>query len=362
MASPARLLFACLVLALLATSDSKRVRVVLDTDIGTDFDDTMALIFLLASSDTVDLKLIQVSTFNTTQRAQIVAKILHDVGRMDVPLAVGRYTGEQQMPQYAYASQFSLASFVHAGGNLTYGTAILQSLMSSATPSDPLFVIEIAPATSLGDALSALSASGSANVVTVAMSGSIYVGYANSSTISPEYNVVTDVTASQLMYNATWLSPLATAPLDTTVFQQWGGALWQAFVAKGNNSAHVLARTLLANYAAWYAGGGAQYYALKPFSPSVGTSTMYDPQAAWMALYYAQQLRSHSHSHSLAAFAPSFPWTLSPRLAVLVNDTGYTVVSPSAKPVFAAVGFLEAAYDATASIGSEILKAILTAG
>lgn len=48
-----------------------RIPIVLDTDIGTDFDDTWALHYLLARSDLFDLKLVQTSTDNTTTRARV---------------------------------------------------------------------------------------------------------------------------------------------------------------------------------------------------------------------------------------------------------------------------------------------------
>lgn len=73
------------------------IKVALDTDIGTDFDDSFALHYLLARSKPgdqsaiFDLRLIQVSTFNTTKRAQIAAFILDRLGRFDVPIAVGQY-------------------------------------------------------------------------------------------------------------------------------------------------------------------------------------------------------------------------------------------------------------------------------
>ena len=50
-------------------------KIIIDTDIGEDIDDTWALIFLL-SSRFVDIKLISVTTGDVKYKAKIVAKIL----------------------------------------------------------------------------------------------------------------------------------------------------------------------------------------------------------------------------------------------------------------------------------------------
>ena len=156
-------------------------RVALDTDIGTDFDDTWALIYLLSKSIPGDpsralsFDLIQVSTFNTTNRARIAAKILSNLGRFDVPIAVGTHTGEDNMPQLPAVGDYELSDFVAAGGVVYYDDDFLAGLMGAATPDDPLFIVEIAPATSLGEIITK-SARLSANVIPVAMSGSVYHG------------------------------------------------------------------------------------------------------------------------------------------------------------------------------------------
>ncbi|CAF2388642.1 unnamed protein product [Rotaria sp. Silwood2] len=70
---------------------------ILDTDIGTAYDDHLALTYILSRPDRFDLKLTVCSTTNTTARAQIVAKILSSFKRFDVPTSIGR------APQDAYA-------------------------------------------------------------------------------------------------------------------------------------------------------------------------------------------------------------------------------------------------------------------
>jgi len=373
----------------------RRIPVVLDTDIGTDFDDAFALIFMLARPDIYDLRLIQVSTFNTTQRAQITANILAALGRFEVPIGVGRYTGEQNIPQYAFAANYSLEAFVADGGTVVNGTDYFASLMAAATPAEPLYIVEIAPATSLGDILR-VSPALAANCVTVAMSGSVFRGYLNASTPSIEYNVVTDVPASQAMYNAQWLSPLVTAPLDSTIFQQFVDVQYQT-LRSANTSGHPYVQTLLANYDAWFAAGGDGYIQMLPFNPANGTSTLYDLQAAYMtaafAGYYnvaatatagseptglearpasvghrtlkgaaAEQAEQHAQALRRATGLPAFANVEVQALRMSVTDEGYTIVDPAGQMVYAATGLAQTnPYDSVDAIAADVVASLITA-
>jgi hypothetical protein len=313
---------------------------ILDTDIGTDFDDTFALVYILSRPDLFDLKLVQLSSFNTTKRAQVCAQILAALGRFDVPIGIGRYTGEQAMPQYAFASDYSLDDFVAAGGTISVGTDHLAALMAGSDPTAPTMLIEIAPAVSVGDVLASNASLSSACVMT-AMSGSIYHGYGNSSSADAEYNVKTDIGASQLIYASNWVFPLLTAPLDTTVFAQFGssppgtGGAEYASLLAANTTDHPYVQTFLANYVAWYAGGGSRFGAMRPFSPSTGTSTMYDLQAAVMGGLYAQALAKGSGS------PPPFSDFVTQALPLFVDAGGFTRIGNTSadKVVFAATRF-----------------------
>lgn len=64
--------------------------VLLDTDIGTDFDDSWALALLLKKhNQTVDLKMVLTASYDTYGRGQIVAKYLTAVNRTEVPIGIG---------------------------------------------------------------------------------------------------------------------------------------------------------------------------------------------------------------------------------------------------------------------------------
>ena len=65
-----------------------KIPVILDTDIGSDIDDTWALGLLLKSPE-VDLRLAVSATGDTRYRARLLAKMLQTAGRSDVPVGVG---------------------------------------------------------------------------------------------------------------------------------------------------------------------------------------------------------------------------------------------------------------------------------
>lgn len=278
MAPSSRDALAILAIASLACAATAALpKLALDTDLGTDFDDAWALTYLAAQSKPgdphrlFDFALVQVSSFNTTKRALIAARMLHDIGRFDVPIAIGLYTGEDDMPQFGAVGNYTLEAFVADGGTVLQGTSRLEELMRAATPEAPLFVVEIAPATSLGGVVWAEPAL-AANVITAAMSGSVYHGYGNSSAPDAEYNVYTNRSASQKMYAAQWLSPLMTAPLDTSGLLRCTAPEYTNLLSAGASPGHPYATMLLRNYGVWCNCDPAQQGA---------TDVLYDAQDAY---------------------------------------------------------------------------------
>ena len=86
-------------------SAAERIKVVLDTDIGTDIDDAWALGFALAHPG-FDLVGVTITDGDTAARAKVACKLLHATGRADVPVAVGRAT---RVPPDRLDLQFSWA-------------------------------------------------------------------------------------------------------------------------------------------------------------------------------------------------------------------------------------------------------------
>src|SRR5262245_45838190 len=112
MTRPGRIALALLsVLAVSAfvAAQEPRQKILLDTDIGTDIDDAWALGYAL-KSPSFDLLGVTISDADTAQRAKLACKLLHRLGRTDVPVAVGRRTAAVPPDridfQFAWAEDF----------------------------------------------------------------------------------------------------------------------------------------------------------------------------------------------------------------------------------------------------------------
>src|SRR3954470_1518457 len=92
-----------------ATAQQARMKVLLDTDIGTDIDDAWALGYAL-KSPSFDLLGVTIADGDTAQRARLACKLLARLGRTGVPVAVGRPTPavppDRVDYQFAWAEDF----------------------------------------------------------------------------------------------------------------------------------------------------------------------------------------------------------------------------------------------------------------
>ena len=75
-------------------------KIVVDTDIGTDVDDALALAFAL-NSEEIELLAVTVVSSEVKLRSRLAAKILKTWGRSDIPVAAGRSDTFDGRPAYA---------------------------------------------------------------------------------------------------------------------------------------------------------------------------------------------------------------------------------------------------------------------
>ena len=202
-------------------------------------------------------------------------------------------------------------------------------------------VIEIAPEISLAHVIKRLQPEVLRYIRLFAMTGSIHRGYKNSSRPSIEYNIVVDISAAHTVFSAPW-TYFGLAPLDTTIFAQFDGSLWQLFLSYGNQSKHV--QLVIDSYTVWYNNGGKRVAALKPFSPEIGTSTMYDVLAAVLASSY-----------------PVAESVVSVGLPLIVTDIGFTSEdSKKGKIVNSTLDFITSdPYASIEVIGKTVLDSII---
>ncbi|MFB3903345.1 MAG: nucleoside hydrolase [Acidobacteriota bacterium] len=216
-----------------------RIPVILDTDIGSDIDDTWALALLLASPE-LDLKMVVTDSHDVVGRARIAAKFLQKVGRTDVQVGIGRRMDNVGGPQFEWAADYDLKTYpgkVHDDGV----DALIRMVMGSPRP---MTLIVIGPAPNIEEALKREPRIATKASI-VAMSGSVYRGYGGKSRPEPEYNVKDHVSSSAAMYRAGW--PVLIAPLDTAGLIQLDGETYR----KVFSSTNPLCRTLMENYQVW---------------------------------------------------------------------------------------------------------------
>ncbi len=279
----------------------KKIPVILDTDIGSDIDDTWALSLLLKSPE-LELKLVTTSTGDTIYRARIVAKLLDIAGRSDVTIGLGKSQPLYNKPQDRWVKDYPLNKYagkINADG----AEAIVDVVMNSQ---DPVTLISIGPLPTISAALRR-----EPRIATkmrfVGMQGSIYRGYGGSATPTPEYNVVQDVSAAKIVFTAPW--EMTITPLDTCGLVILDGELYQKVLANPDP----VTRAVIENYRIWAGKRGRKGRR----ESQVKTSTLYDTVAIYLA------------------FAEEFLETET--LGVRISDQGETLVDSSAKKVKCAI-------------------------
>jgi inosine-uridine nucleoside N-ribohydrolase len=219
--------------------------VVLDTDLGTDIDDTWALAMLLGCPE-LDLRLVVTATGDTTYRARIAAGVLAAGGRDDVPVAIGIPTaladGIPPEPQGRFAAEIDLDRY--RGGVRKDGVeALVECVMASK---EPITIIGIGPMTNIAAALE-LEPAIAERARLVGM-----LGWVGDEPIQgwkgpqPEYNVASDVPACRAAFEAGWETTIT--PIDTCGSIVLRGERYRAVRSAASPLAHVVLR----NYKDWF--------------------------------------------------------------------------------------------------------------
>ncbi|MCC6490341.1 MAG: nucleoside hydrolase [Candidatus Hydrogenedentes bacterium] len=246
---------------LVLTAAAAPVPVILDTDLGDDIDDTWALAFLLGTPQ-VDVKLIVTATSDTERKTRLVAKILEQMGRTDIPIGTGVRENDEKTHQDAWLGKYTLDEYkgvVHADGV----GAMIDAIKASPTP---ITLCVIGPQTNIKAALER-DPSIAQKARVVSMAGSVYVGYDGKATPDPEYNVVRDVKAAQAVFAAPW--EITYAPLDSCGALRIRGDRYARVCASKNP----LAVTTIENYNLW---------ANRSHHPQDSSSILFDTVAAYL--------------------------------------------------------------------------------
>lgn len=218
------------------------VPVILDTDIGTDIDDTWALGYMLKCPE-LDVRLVTTVHGDTRYRAKIAGKVLEIAGRGDIPVGIGEPGDDRWGPQAAWVYDYDLDAY--PGGVMTDGVqAIIDTIMAAG---EPVTVIGIGPLTSVAAALRREPRiAGRARFV--GMTGSVRTGYGGQPGAVPEYNVVVDPGACDQVLAAPW--GVTITPLDTCGTVILDGDRYR----KVRESSDPVAMAVMENYDTWSIG------------------------------------------------------------------------------------------------------------
>ncbi len=194
-----------------APAQQPLVKVVLDTDIGTDIDDAWALGYAL-KSPAFDLLGVTISDADTTARARLACKLLYRLGRTDVPVAVGRRT--PAVPPNRIDYQFAWAEDFQAYQPIATPAVEFLADVIRRNPNQ-VTLIAVGPLHNVGDLVRLHP-----DVIplvrrVVLMSGSVGPN-AFSAVPVPEWNVRLAIREAQAVYAASW--PVTIVPLDSTTY------------------------------------------------------------------------------------------------------------------------------------------------
>jgi len=279
-----------------ATDVRMPIPVILDTDIGTDIDDTWALAMLLNSPE-LDLRLVVSATGNTLVRARLIARLLEVAGRGDTPIGIGLRLAELPIHQAAWVEGYDLARYpgpVHRDGV----DAIVETIMASPRP---VTVIGIGPLPNIAAALEREPRIAE-RARFVGMQGSVRRGYGGRAQVDAEYNVYCYPLACRQTFNAPW--PVTITPVDTCSLVRLSGARYAAV----RDCPAPLTQAVIENYRVWARSTGRG----SP-DPERESSTLYDTVAIYLA--FAEEL------------------LVVETLGIQVTDDGYTRIDEAAKQV-----------------------------
>jgi inosine-uridine nucleoside N-ribohydrolase len=209
-------LLGVLLLQAAAFAQTQRMKVILDTDVGTDIDDAWALAFV-ALHPRFETLGVTISDADTPARAKVACKLLYRAGRTDIPVAVGRKT---PTPDNRVDHQFFWAEDFQAYKPIAKTAAEFIVDTVKKHPGE-VTLLAVGPLQNVADALRKEPNLGKSLKRVVLMSGNVY-GRAGNRPPIPEWNVVASTQDAQVVYSAGL--PMTIVPLDSTTLVQLADA------------------------------------------------------------------------------------------------------------------------------------------
>ena len=249
-------------------TEMKKIPIIIDTDIGTDIDDTWALAMALNSPE-LDIKLITTARGDTVYRAKLVAKFLQVAGRTDIPIGIGIQLGYNAVrePQADWLKGFNMKNY--KGRVFQDGVdAIIKTITASK---EKVTVIGIAPLPNIARALS-LKPEIVERAKFVGMHGSINMQHEGKRGAIPEWNVCSYMRDANEALSADWDKTIT--PLDTCGNIRLSGERYQ----KCFKSGLPVMKAVMENYRHWLKGWGGKKGKYDSYS-----SILFDTVAVYLA-------------------------------------------------------------------------------
>ncbi len=205
-----RITTALLALLLLVVPVSAKTPLLVDTDIGDDIDDALALALALSSPE-LDVRGITTVLGDAHTRANLVCRFLHAAGKSDIPVSAGRATRHRPeihgQLQYALRPAFRKRPVKETAVDFLY----------AQLKADPgkITILALGPLTNVAALLRNHPESKPWIKQIVLMGGALRVGYTGQPPVEPEWNIKTDVEAAKTVFGSG--VPLLVVPLDATV-------------------------------------------------------------------------------------------------------------------------------------------------
>jgi len=189
------------------------MKLIIDTDIGDDYDDIFTLAIALASPE-VDLLGVTTVGGDVGLRARLVRRVLAAANRSDVPVAIGATTPT--------GVEFTHRRWAEAGPPLAGDEPEAAGFLLATVAAHPgeVTVLAIGQLSNLAEALRRDAATVAKVGGIVMMGGSVRRGYRDmpwraGHGPSIEHNIFADIAAAQALFAAG--APLTVAPLDATL-------------------------------------------------------------------------------------------------------------------------------------------------
>ena len=234
-----------------------RIPIILDTDIGDDIDDALALALALQSPE-LDVRAVTTVIDDTENRTRLAWKELGLYGRHDVVVATGASEPLLDARHTGIAPQFQVltdADTVPAAARRRAADVIIDTLMASPRP---ITLVPIGPLTNIALALKSEPRIKGKIARIVLMGGAFQM-------LVQEYNIRRDRAAAEIVFSSG--VPITAVGLDVTTRCKLEGADLERLRAAGNPASRFLVKLI----ELWQSGHSDQY------------PTLHDPLAVAVA-------------------------------------------------------------------------------